>query len=268
MRKAVLGWLIPLVALLVLGPLATLPLVLSHGPDGSRAHTLLIGSAPAMGAIAWVLTTLAALLAAWVGARAIGAREGWLAGALVLLWGAFRTGDSAELVLAGAFAAPPLVVEGIVAVVSGLLVVLVAGGARGGVAELVRTLVTPAALVPVGVSLCAGVVACTVLAREVTMGQALFAAAGAGVAAGVASRLLSAGASDSAVALRAVAGACVIAAIAPIYMALAQDAEGLLHAGRPLGIASVTPVAWAAGVLLGVPIGMQWAGSAASRHGS
>ncbi len=268
MRKAIIGYALPLLAVLVLGPLATLPLAATRGIDASGAHTALLGSAPAMGVIGWLLATGAAVGVAWLGSRAIGPKEGWFAGALILLWAAWRTGSARELVLSGGFAGAPLVIEGVLALASAGLVAVVAATHGRRIAEFVRETFSPTALVPIGVAALVGVVGATLAAREVSKGQAIFAAAAAGVLAGSAARLLGGEESDEVAAVRAIVGACLIAVVAPIYTAVAQDPEAMLMAGRSLGIGSILPMDWTTGVLLGVPIGISWAGSSSARHGT
>lgn len=265
MRRAILGYAIPLAAILVLGPLASLPLTLTRGVDASDAHALLVGTAPSMGLLAWLLLVAAAALATLAGARAIGPKEGWLAGALVLLWGAIRTGSARDLVLAGDYAAGALFIEGLLALAAVAIVALIAAAHARPIRAVAREAFDRRALVPIAAAACVAIVGATLVAREATKGQAVLAAFAAGILAGVAARLTGQDEPDEIASVRAIVGACLVALIAPIYTAVAQDAPALLHAGRSLGIGSILATDWAPGVLLGVPIGVQWVGGRHAR---
>jgi hypothetical protein len=77
--RAVLNTALTLAALFVLGPLASWPIALLHGPDGGRTSTLLISDGPFLGVVSLVILFLAAALIGLIKAKLFGWGRGLFA---------------------------------------------------------------------------------------------------------------------------------------------------------------------------------------------
>ena len=91
MLNAVLRYLVPLVALFVVGPLAGMLTGALRGRDGGTDASLLASSAPASGLVAGLGVMGLAILMGVISARVISQRTGLFSAGLVLAWGALRS---------------------------------------------------------------------------------------------------------------------------------------------------------------------------------
>lgn len=93
MLQATLRWMLPLIALLAIGPLAWLMTGPLRGPDGGHETTLLLSSTPVLGLIRGVVALMLAGVTGLATARLIGSHYGLFSAGLVLAWAAWGTGS-------------------------------------------------------------------------------------------------------------------------------------------------------------------------------
>lgn len=93
MSKAVLRWIIPLLGLFVVGPLAGLCTVGLRAADGSGAVTPILAASPIMGLGVGLAAMLLAALVGLVGTWLISFKTGIFAAGLTLAWAAWGTGN-------------------------------------------------------------------------------------------------------------------------------------------------------------------------------
>ncbi len=287
MLHGALRWLLPLVALLVFGPVAWMLTGHLRGPDGSDHASLLLSTTPLKGI---TLGVLALVLAGGVGlitARLIGASYGLFATGLVLAWAAWGTGDIDAIARAQS---------------------AYAGGAPSATSFFLRLSLEAAILLPLAVAIAitifyyaresahtadphpfrpfanrfqptlwlqeraaiglaaacvAGAVVAWLIAQESNKGQTFAAAAFAGLLGAVAGRL---GANRASGAVF-IAAPALLAVIGPILALLMGG--GTLHtatSGTLFNLARPLPLDWLAGAFVGVPIGLSWAASMIDQH--
>lgn len=99
------------------------------------------------------------------------------------------------------------------------------------------------------------------LARSVATGQTIFAATAAGVAAGLAGRLASPHVQPVAAFVGVPLTGAVGAVVSALLLLEGRTPLEALRAGELPALVSVMPLDWAAGALLGVPMGLGWARS-------
>lgn len=268
-------WCLYIASFIAIGPIAGLLMELSDAPNGT-AGTVLVTSSPVLGILGLLLGSILAagigVLAAW----RCGLRPGLTCAGIVLLW---MAGMSSGLtsIIASSEKGPwgVLVVEGVLVglclVGIGVAVSLAASwhrpSAKGAHAPLEsehalafnkRSVAALAAAIP------AGAVAAWALALADLKGQIIAAAVLAAVALTLLLRLIDL----KTPALGAIGAGALLAIFGPAY-ALAQvpadDALAGAYAQLLPGIVLLTPLDWAAGVLLGAPLGLAWAASIAKR---
>jgi hypothetical protein len=244
------------VAFAVIGPIAGLIIGSLRGVDGGTQATLLVGQSPIVGVISGLFAFGLAGLAAAIGSRAAGLNIGLGCAGLVLSWAAWLSGRLDEIVAVSRQS--PLSAL----VLEGLLVALM----LGGIVWLVRrfssddpdpeTEVGASAIV---VALTAGVAisatAAWVVAIEPLKGQTIGAAFAAGLVGAATARL---------VFLRlpgwtAVCIPAVLVVLGPLAtQVLAGDVVDAVFERSLFRLGWLMPMDWAAGTLLGIPIGLAW----------
>ncbi len=280
MIDATTRWALYIISLIVVGPIAGLLMGLSDGPDGS-AGTALISTSPVMGVISLVLGSL---LAAGIGAAAAwrcGLRPGLTCAGIVICWMAGMSASTISAITAtehgpwGSF-----IVEGVLVAVCLLgigLVLVVAARHHIPVpgehitaqsAEAMETekslRFSPRSAAAIAIAAAGGAAAAWALAVTDLKGQAIAAAAIAAIAIAVISKLVDL----KTPALGALAAAALLAVVGPAYAMSAVPADSALtsaYAQSLPGIVRLTPLDWAAGALLGTPIGLAWAASIVKR---
>ncbi len=285
MLNAVLRYLVPLLALFAVGPLAGRLTGALRGHDGGGDASLLVGSSPSAGVIAALGVMGLAILMGVIGARTIGHRMGLFGAGLVLAWGAWETGR-VDVILTQPHTESALRMLALEGALVGVLGVLGAGAilfmpvmrsalpdVRDPLHEHHHLAEEPTVLFDVtaplalaGAILAAGVVV-WLLAQATFKGQTFAAAAVAGVAAAAAARVVAPRVS----AVWVFAGIGILATVSPLIASVIHAAPGELVrvalAGRLFVLARPLPLDWIAGAFVGVPTGLAWAGSMVDRHG-
>jgi hypothetical protein len=292
MIRALARWTFLLAALLAVGPIVGWMVRSLRDADGGTAHTLLVSDSPVRGVLIMLASFAAAGVMAVAGARHFSLGTGLLSGGFIFAWTTWwlgsvdslirRAGDGGSLVWLGA--------EGLLAMIGACAVTLLAtGAARGNQPELALTggavaVKGPRSLLirscPDGawtkpLALCATVaaaaagVAVTIAAVSMLKGQTMMACVIGGIAAGAAANWIAGTLGSVIQPAMPMLAMGVLATLAPI-VALIMHGGGTLDAAFSL---SLLPIArplsfdWAAGALLGVPIGMAWTGAVIDMRG-
>ncbi|MDX2116064.1 MAG: hypothetical protein SFZ24_10675 [Planctomycetota bacterium] len=263
MNSGVLRWILLGGAFWGGGPLAAWLTEGIRDPRGGYWASLLYSDDPVRAVLQAVGAFAVALVFAVAGARWFSVRSGLFAAGLVLVWPAWTVGSMTGIIR-GARETPVfrlLVLEGaLVASMCALVAFAVARAAAIG-----RGADEPSAgeerdggkrALACGAALVGGVVGAFVVARTALPGQA--------VAAGVCAGLL--GALGGGLIERRLSAALVLPVVAvlacagPALGAVVNGTDPVrdLYAGTLTPLARLTPLHWAAGVLLGVPIGSSW----------
>ncbi|MAY73199.1 MAG: hypothetical protein CMJ31_00465 [Phycisphaerae bacterium] len=263
---------LPVLALLLFGPLAALPVAGLRASDGSQDTTLLVGTSPIGGLIALVIGAVLAVVIGAFAARTLDLLRAMSIAGLTLAWPAIRTGDMRDILQrTGGGAIPLVLVEAILVAVVGLACFAVIRSfhtKKTSVRDIV-TLVTPKnTLILVGAGTVGALIGSLVVAFDALPGQALLAAILGGAAAGAVVPLLasSIGAKDD-IAL-AFAATLVAGVIAPVVMLVYPGLGGAADAARAhaiVGPLAVQPLMWLSGAFVGAPIGWGWAGATSSQ---
>ena len=284
--KLALRWALLLVSLLAVGPLCAGAMRDLRDADGGHAVSMLTGGAPVSGLLAGLPVLAGAAIVGWLGAHFFALSTGFASAGFVLAWGAWRTGtfdalvrrthDGADLPLMATESAITILA---CAAITALLwhaarahrppsasgkAAPVSRGFFGAFAAAHDERALPkAALASILAAAAGGAVIAYMIAATPLKGQAVFAAFVGAIAAGVAAQFaaqsLHASASPVAVVLGlllpAIAGPLIIMQLSPAVLT-AQT-----YAGTILPLARIMPLDWAAGAMLGAPIGLGWAGA-------
>lgn len=256
MPKALRGLIALIIAFAAIGPIAGLLVGSLRGDDGGSHATLLVGQSPFFGLISGLFAFAFAAGAGAMGSRAAGLNVGLACAGLVLSWSAWLSGRL-DTIVAVTRESPfqPLMLEG-------LFVALMIGG----IAWVVRRFSiddpdpeTEAGVTGVLVALCAGLAlaatAAWLMAIEPLKGQTIGAAFVAGIVGAATARL---------VFLRlpgwtVVAIPAALGVLGPLAaQALAGDVVDAVFEHTLFRLGWMTPLDWAAGALLGIPIGLAW----------
>lgn len=280
MVHATTRWVLYVASLIVLGPLAGLLMGLTDAPDGS-AGTAIASNSPVLGIISLLVGSA---LAAGVGALAAwrcGLRPGLICSGIVLCWMAGMSAGATSTIVAND-GAPwgALVFEGVVVCASLLGIgVAIAIGAQHHTpdpgehlvsqsAEAMETehalRLTPRSAGGIVLAVVGGAAAAWALALTDLRGQVIAAAAIAAIAIAMLVKLVDV----KSPAIAAIAAAALLAIAAPAYAMVSVPADQALAAAYAQslpGLVLVMPLDWAAGALLGTPIGLAWAASIVKR---
>ncbi|MBX3356988.1 MAG: hypothetical protein KF745_01035 [Phycisphaeraceae bacterium] len=288
MSKSLQRWILPLLALLVLGPLAGWMTVSLRSSNGGEGTSILVCSSWVRGLGACLGAFALAAVAGCLSGRMLTRSWGFFCAGLVLAWAAWGTGTIAEVLRttnsSGTFLI--LSVEGLI--VGGLGVVLAALIARASprehpVAESWTDddhSAVPTLALAVVLSLVAGGVGAWLIAQNSLKGQTVAAAVAAAILAAGFGRL---SAQRAPALLFFVVMAC-LAVLGPamamvlnfspgasgasrlqVFPASADVIAGV-RAGLLLPLARPLPLDWIAGAFIGIPLGLNWAGSMLDRH--
>lgn len=278
MLHATLRWALPLIGLLVFGPLAGWLASGLTAADGGPEATLLLSGSPVAGVVALLVAMAVAGFAVWT-ARVIGPGAGLLTAGLILAWPAMALGRVDGAIMhaatmgAGASLTRPLVIEGLLtgAAGVGLTVLILRAGALHRTPEGVPAedagLWNASAGAALPIALGVGAVVVWLVARDGMKGQTL----AAGVLAGMGAAGLGRTLVPTAQAGTFVLAMAVLAVIGPVCGWISHHTpEGMMLAaqsGRLFPLATLTGLDWIAGGLIGVPMGLSWAGSMLQKHG-
>jgi len=269
-----LRWVLPLAALLGVGPLAGAIVRTLRAVDGGHDVTLLLNNAPAMGLLVGAAALALCVAIGVPAARRFGPKYGMLVAALALLWPAWMTGR-VEYVFrlapdAGTIAR--MVIEG---VLGGAAIIAIGAFyaaiskdqtrplADGYGAQLRRSVTTNAGLAGSIAGALAALAVAWVVARNDLRGQAIFAAFVAGIASGVVSRLVATALDEHAPLACGYVGMAIAAVLAPLVLLVMPGPGGILDAalaGTLPGPGKLQALDWLTGAMLGVGTGLSWLG--------
>ena len=274
------AWLIPLLGLLALGPLAARLLGRLRTDAGLPFATPLISASPVTGLTAAALVLAVALALGLLAARAVDLRGAFNAAGCVLLWGAWRTGPLEETLQSSdpTTAMIRLAIEG---ALIGLAVWIAAAlfesharptvhhgvpepkpkGSPVGFAAVVRaTLTNPSGLASIAAAVAAGGAVAWFFAAEPLKNQGVFAALLAGIAAAAAGRIAGQAAGDDPPVSATFFAVGVLACIGPASSIIlhGEALDAVARLGQLRGLAGVMPFDWVAGACFGIPIGRAW----------
>ncbi|MEQ9095222.1 MAG: hypothetical protein RIE32_03055 [Phycisphaerales bacterium] len=280
MVDATIRWTLYIVSLVVVGPVAGMLMRLTNAPDGS-AGTPLASSSPVVGAVCLIL---GAVLAAAIGGFAAwrcGLRPGLTCAGIVVAWMAGMSASTQSAI--SAFGEGPwglLVVEGVVvaACLVGIGVVITLAAQRhvpvpgehitaqsAEAMEAEKTLTfSGRSAGAMAIAAAGGAAAAWFLAVTDLKGQVIAAAALAAIVIAVLAKLVDL----KTPAVGAIGAAALLAVVAPAYAyatVAADTALAAAYAQALPGIVRITPLDWAAGALLGTPLGLAWAASIVKR---
>lgn len=269
--------MIYLSALFVFGPIAGMLMASVRAVDGGVAATPLVSASPMAGVLAALGAVAIALVVGAVAARLLGLAPGMTAAGLIMAWAAWRSGTIEGLVRAEQSGAPlrSLAIEGLLFGVIGVILAAALAmisrhdgyghsghRAEGGGLRLV--LPGKAVLPALGVGLLAGAVVAWFLAVSPLKGQAVLSAVCAAVAMAAAARLVDLRTPMAGLAIP-VAALAVLGPLAGLALAgnggSVSGVVASVYRGTLAPIANITPLDWIAGGLLGIPMGVAWAGS-------
>ncbi|GJM19631.1 MAG: hypothetical protein DHS20C14_18440 [Phycisphaeraceae bacterium] len=282
MTRTILKWALPIIALLVVGPLWALVVQGLRAPDGGHDVSFLYNASPAMGVGVGVVAFVIAGVVALITCRLFGPRVGVYVWGLGLLWPAWVTGSVGVMLRADPQASTliMLAIEGALigagALVGVGLLSRVGGAdhadddhrrvvpfAKGFGGQIRRTLTTSAGLAGLGAGVAGAIGAAWLIAQTDMRGQALLAALGAGIVGAVAARLVGSALSQDAPVATPFIAVALAAVLAPLVGMGYPGAGGLTDAlvtGSAPGFLFLQPADWGIGILLGVPIGLSWVG--------
>jgi hypothetical protein len=284
MLKAALRWTLIIASLFGVGPLAAMLMNRLHDADGGHAVTVFLNSNLAAGLMAGGALLCAALIVGWIGSQYFSLNTGMATAGFVLAWGRFGEGTLEEIVrrTGNGKDLPLLAAEGVLFVLLGAamtwLLMSVAHRAQTspevpGAASKVPLLITGSgndkASAVLGMSVLVGALAAAgvawLLAMSTQPGQTFMAALGAALAAGAASQML-AGSKDFTLSpIAPMLSLALVAVAGPVIaIVLYGQGQGLVEAvfaGKAFPLTRPISLDWVAGGMLGVPVGLGWAGS-------
>jgi hypothetical protein len=245
-----------------------------RGPDGGLAATPLVSAAPASGIVAGLIAAAIALGVGLFAAKFLGLGPGMTAAGLVLAWAAWKTG-TVEGLVRSAQSSQPLKVLALEGLLFGLVAVVITAAlgffakrdAHHDHAHAGTSKYTVAMGPAIGAALVAGAVVAWLLAVSPLKGQAIAAAIAAATIASAAARLVDFKAPMPALIIPVVALA-ILGPLTGVAMAGHAGVVTRVYDGSLFPIANITPLDWIAGGLLGIPLGVAWAGSMIEKHGT
>ncbi|HYE60397.1 MAG TPA: hypothetical protein VD997_00245 [Phycisphaerales bacterium] len=286
MLKATLKWALILACLLAVGPLVAELFTRVRDVDGGRAITILVnGNLGAALAAAGALA-LAVIVVGLVAAKLYTFGTAMACAGFVIAWGASaegnlesivrRAGDGQDLMMLAvegllvtlaaaaaaalfASAAPPLHTGQLQPATKGPLALLVRGDTRDNpIPIIIAGLAAGVLVAAAGVWLFA-----LSGARNQTLAAAIF----AGIAAGAVSHAVTHGRSFTLTPVVPILSMAVLAFIAPVLVKTIEGQKLLakVYDGSVLNLARPVSLDWAAGALIGVPLGISWAGSSGQK---
>lgn len=284
MLKSVLRWTFILTCLLVLGPIVYRATGALRDIDGGAATTLLINASPAKGLIIGGVCFVAAAIVGAVGAWFFSLGTGSACAGIILCWAAWGLGTIEDVVRRAGSSKDftKLGIEGLaVMIVTAMLLIgfMIIARKRqpaadqrhmpsGAVALGAFSLDDNAQPIPafgaamIG-AIVAAVLATMLIAVTFSRGQTLAACLTGAIAAGLVAQFI---ASGFKVTLTPLVPAIAVALLAAAGPFVAQQMFGAqltaaVYKNDFVGIARPISLDWAAGALLGVPVGIAWAGA-------
>jgi hypothetical protein len=272
--------------LILLGPLVGGLLTMLRAGDGGTSISPLLSSSPAMGFILLVVVCVLSVIIGLVDGRVFGVRSGMRGMGIILGWAAIHTGRTEDILRINAplmvsikFAVEALILSiGVVWFVRQLAVMTdraerLASPEKGP--ELaVASIARGASLMAAGAACIGGLVAAWFAAFHGAKGQTLFAGMVGGIAAGAFAAIVSAGSESKSgertvdPVISACLGMALASVVAPFSIAFLSGPDPLASAlaGKLFRLGHLNGLDWAAGALVGIPVGLGWAGAHA-QHG-
>lgn len=256
MPRPLRGLIALAVAFAVIGPIAGLLIGSLRGTDGGTQATLLVGQSPIVGIISGLFAFGFAAMAGAAGSRAAGLNVGLGCAGLVLSWAAWLSGQLDEMVAVSRESPMPALI------LEGLLVSLMLGGIVWVVRRFSSDEPDPETEVgasAIAVALTAGLAisatAAWVVAIEPLKGQTIGAAFVAGLVGAATARLVF-------LRLPGWSAVCIPAALVVLgplaTQAMAGDVVDAVFERSIFRLGWLMPMDWAAGALLGIPLGLAW----------
>ena len=291
MKNAVWIWIVRVISLSVLGPIAGGLMSSLRASDGSTHATALISGSVVGGLGALIGVFFLAMLGGVFATKAVSLREGVLNMGLVVAWGAWGSGRVGEA-LRGAPESGSLVmlaVEGAVVLVlslAALAVLTKASGEseerdecvelNGAVLKVIKSEFLPSAAL-VGVGLVVSMIVVWLQVQSDLSGQAVWGgfvgAAGAGVLGGMLLKnhsLKNERSGEADLSLVPVMVGVMLGAVAGPMVAMVMPGGGkileAIASGEAPGWMMMSSLAWAGGALIGTPIGYSWVESSVERQ--
>lgn len=278
-------WVLVILAALVLGPVCALPMQSLRDADGGHAVSMLVSSSLPAGLLAGLAALAGAVLVGAVGSYFFTAGLGFAASGLVMGWCAWHTTTLDEVVrrTRDAQSLPALALEGLLAVgfavALALMIQLIterrvarAGSTPADTAPSTGPLgwfvrsehrdAKPAGAIVASAVAGAAVAALVawIVAASDFKGQAVFAALSAGVASGVVVQMTARSMHCSPTPALACLALAPLAVVGPL-LAGGDGVAMRVFAGDVFPLARVLSLDWTCGALLGVPVGLSWAGA-------
>ena len=289
MKQTTTRWSVHLLALCALGPLAGYLVSTLRAADGGPDTSLLVNTTPVKGVIFGLISFALAGLIGVVGARFVtrndesgqprpDARAGLFAAGITLAWAAGRAGRVDVLIRSADSAGPmtTLAIEGLIVGTLGVLLAAVIYGvgkpeeqvpgndkpATIGaiIGAIKRVIKAPGVQVAVPIATVVGAAGAWIAAASPLKGQTIGAAFVAGILAGGAGRV----ADQRTPAQSFMLCIGVLAVVGPLSIFIFKQGAGPVEAavqGTMFSVAQIAPLDWVAGGMLGVPLGVAWAGS-------
>jgi hypothetical protein len=269
MARNTFRWILLAITMFILGPIAGAAASWLRGVDGSHAVSLLASGTGVVGAMGVAIGFALAGVAGIIASRLFGVRTGLFAAGLVLVWTAAKTGtvDGIARQAQEASVFRTLAIEGMIIGAAtfalGFLIVRAAGGSEEAPDEPAarfneRSKEAPRMIGAVAACAVAGAIAAIIVARSSLPAQAIFAAAAAGVAGAMVALLVH----QNTRIHWMLAALCGLAIVGPASAGFAHaDVIHAMYKGSLTPLARITPLQWAAGLMLGVPVGLSWATS-------
>lgn len=285
MLHSAVRWLIPILAFVVLGPVAGWLTASLRAPDGAPDATLLLSVSPMRGVLAGLGVFALALVAGAAAARMMSTRWGLFCAGLVLVWAAWGTGRVDHILgrTQSGSTLYTLSIEGLLVGALGIALAFIllripTIKRAAPLTELHQHFHVPpppdeprgfddkALPVAVLAAAAAGGVAVFLIAQDSLKGQTFAAAAIGAVFAAAAGRVVS----------QRLSCVAFFGAFA-VLMAASPAAATLVHSGSSgvlkaalannlFRLARPVPLDWIAGAFIGIPIGLTWAGSMIEKH--
>lgn len=268
MRNNTIRWMIYLISLLIAGPAAGALVGTLRNIDGGPASPL-NSTTPLLGLGLGLAALVIALVTGLVAAKPLGIAPAMTGAGLVVAWTSWRTADVNSLIRASHSGAPltNLAIEGAVFGVAGFVIALgcwVLGRGKSTAAEAGTDerakIFAPKAIQSVVIGLVAGGIAAWLVAASPLKGQAVFATIVAGTFAAAACRLVDFETPIPAVFV-SIAGLAILGPLTGSIMAGTGGVVAQSYKNSLFPLANISALDWIAGGLLGIPIGVAWAGS-------
>ncbi len=268
MKSAVIRWTAVALAAFVVGPVAGWLTGSLRAPDGAADATALLSTSPALGLVSTLAAVLLAVAYGHIVAKLQNFKWGMLCAGLIVAWAAWQSGR-ADAVIRRVQAPSALwllaiegLIYGFIGVVATYFIVRASDNRAAGVDGDEGT--QQDSMKAAGVAVLAGAVVAWGVARSEMVGQTF----GAAVAAGIVGTLVGRVVGHRACVPASMLACPILAAASPAIGAVmhGQSVTEALYRGELFALARIMPLDWLAGMLIGVAVGVSWAGSMVEKH--